>query len=356
MAFASIALGGITGRGSAGGLMRGKGINYDTGFMPGNHSRPDFDPAVVEAELRVIARDLGCTAVRITGGDPERIGVAAQAAAAEGLEVWFSPFPVEVAAGDLIGLLRDCASRAERLRRDGAEVVLVLGCELSLFNPGYLPGTFFFDRIRRLARPSLGQIVAFGRLRKRLNAFLAEAAEAARGQFGGPLTYAAAAWEPVDWSRFDIVSVDAYRDARNAASFRSDLRKQLAHGKPVVATEFGCCGYAGAADRGGMGWDIAEYDEAGRPTIKGEYQRDESEQVRYLQEVNQVFVEEGLDLAFWFTFAKYHMPASPDPERDADLASHGLVCVLPDGPGSGYQGLGWHPRLAFRAMVALPVG
>jgi hypothetical protein len=294
MAFASIALGGITGRGSAGGLMRGKGINYDTGFMPGNHSRPDFDPAVVEAELRVIARDL-----------------------------------------------------------DGAEVVLVLGCELSLFNPGYLPGTFFFDRIRRLARPSLGQIVAFGRLRKRLNAFLAEAA---RGQFGGPLTYAAAAWEPVDWSWFDIVSVDAYRDARNAASFRSDLRKQLAHGKPVVATEFGCCAYAGAADRGGMGWDIAEYDEAGRPTVKGEYERDESEQVRYLQEVNQVFVEEGLDLAFWFTFAKYHMPASPDPERDADLASHGLVCVLPDGPGSGYQGLGWRPRLAFQAMAALPVG
>jgi hypothetical protein len=73
--------------------MRGKGINYDTGFMPGNRSRPDFDPAVVAAEIRVIARDLGCTAVRITGADPERIGIAAQAAAAEGLEVWFSPFP-----------------------------------------------------------------------------------------------------------------------------------------------------------------------------------------------------------------------------------------------------------------------
>ncbi len=231
--------------------------------------------------------------------------------------------------------------------------MLAIGCELTLFNPGYLPGTFFYDRIRRLARPGPRQLVAFARMPKRLNGFLAEAVEAARGQFGGPLTYAAATWEPVDWSRFDIVSVDAYRDARNAGSFRADLRKQIAHGKPVVATEFGCCAYAGAADRGGLGWDIAEYDQAGLPTITGDYERDESEQVRYLREVHRIFVEEGLDLAFWFTFAKYHMPVSSDPRRDADLASHGLVSLLPEGPGSGYQGLGWRPRLAFEAMAAL---
>ena len=335
--------------------MRGKGINYDTGFMPGCRSRPDFDAGVVAAEIRVIARELGCTAVRITGADPERIDVAARAAAAEGLEVWFSPFPVEVPAAGMTDMFRDCADRAERLRCDGAEVVLVIGCELTLFNPGYLPGTFFYDRIRRLARPGPRQLAAFARLPKRLNAFLAKAAEGARGQFGGPLTYAAGTWEPVDWSRFDIVSVDAYRDARNARSFRADLRKRMAHGKPVAATEFGCCAYAGAADRGGLGWDIAEYGEGGVPTIKGEYERDESEQVRYMQEVNQVFVEEGLDLAFWFTFAGYHMPASADPQRDADLASYGLVSMLPEGSGRGYQGLGWRPRLAFETMAALPV-
>jgi hypothetical protein len=335
--------------------MRGKGINYDTGFMPGNHSRPDFDPAVVAAEIRVIAHELGCTAVRITGADPDRIGVAARAAAAEGLEVWFSPFPVEMPAADLIGLFRDCADRAEQLRRDGAAVVLVIGCELTLFNPGYLPGTIVYDRIRRLARPGPRQLAAFARLPKRLNGFLAEAAEAARGQFGGPLTYASGTWEPVDWSRFDIVSVDAYRDARNAGSFRTDLRQRFTHGKPVVATEFGCCAYAGAADRGGLGWDIAADDDGGVPTIKGEYERDESEQVRYMQEVNQIFVEEGLDLAFWFTFAGYHMPASSDPHRDADLASYGLVSLLPEGSGRGYQGLGWRPRPAFETMAALPV-
>jgi hypothetical protein len=58
--------------------------------------------------------------------------------------------------------------------------VLVIGCELTLFNPGYLPGTFFYDRIRRLARPGPRQLAAFARLPKRLNGFLAGAAEAVR--------------------------------------------------------------------------------------------------------------------------------------------------------------------------------
>jgi hypothetical protein len=90
--------------------------------------------------------------------------------------------------------------------------------------------------------------------------------------------------------------------------------------------------------------------------LRGEYQRDESEQVRYMQELNQIFAEEGLDLAFWFTFAGYHQPASTDPRRDVDLASYGLVSMLPEGPGSGYQGLGWRPRLAFEAMAKLEAG
>ena len=260
--------------------MRGKGINYDTGFLPGEHdSRPDFDPAVVAAEMRIIARELGCTAVRVSGSRPERISVAAQAAAAEGLEVWFAPFPPELTTAELIGLFRDCADRAEQVRREGARVVLVMGCEVTLFNPGFLPGTYFYDRMRRLGTPSPRLYASFALMPRRLNAFLAEAAGAVRGRFGGPLTYAAGTWEPVDWSRFDIVSVDAYRDASNARSFGADLRKQFRHGKPVVATEYGCCPYVGAADKGGLGWDIADYDD-GVPRLRGEYQRDESEQVR----------------------------------------------------------------------------
>src|SRR5581483_11582484 len=120
--------------------VRGKGINYDTGFDVGQESsRPEFDPAIVAREMRVIAGELGCTAVRVSGGTPERLTVAAEAAAAEGLEVWFSPFWCDATTGQLAPFFAECADRAERVRRGGGAVVLVTGCELSLFAAGFLP-------------------------------------------------------------------------------------------------------------------------------------------------------------------------------------------------------------------------
>ena len=54
--------------------MRGKGICYDAGFLhAGVSSRERFDLDVVAREMRIIHDDLHCTAVRITGGDPERM-------------------------------------------------------------------------------------------------------------------------------------------------------------------------------------------------------------------------------------------------------------------------------------------
>lgn len=75
--------------------MRRHGINYDTGFTPIGEeiSRQDFDPGVVRREMRIIADELHCDAVRVSGGDPDRLSTAAEAAAAAGLEVWFAPFP-----------------------------------------------------------------------------------------------------------------------------------------------------------------------------------------------------------------------------------------------------------------------
>ena len=99
--------------------MRGKGINYDTGFSPGGRSsREHFDAGIVRAEMRVIARELRCTAVRISGGDPGRLSTAGELAAAEGLEVWFAPFPCELTTGQLAPLFADCADRAEHLRSE----------------------------------------------------------------------------------------------------------------------------------------------------------------------------------------------------------------------------------------------
>ena len=122
--------------------MRGKGITYDTGFLSaGTSTREPFDPEVVRREMRVIRDDLHCNAVRVTGGDPDRLAIAAAHAADAGLEVWFCPFTCDLTADELLTLLADCAERAERLRRQGAEVVLLTGSELALFTRGFCPAT-----------------------------------------------------------------------------------------------------------------------------------------------------------------------------------------------------------------------
>jgi hypothetical protein len=48
-------------------------------------------------------------------------------------------------------------------------------------------------------------------LPSRINEFLAQAVSLVRARFGGDVTYAAVPFEGVDWTPFDIVSVDLHR-------------------------------------------------------------------------------------------------------------------------------------------------
>ena len=108
--------------------MRGNGINYDTGFFPGGKtSRPRFDASAVRRELGIIAKDLHCDAVRITGGDLNRLKVASEHAASAGLTVWLSPFPTEMTRDELLPYFGRSAEIAETLRGNGVSVVLVAG-------------------------------------------------------------------------------------------------------------------------------------------------------------------------------------------------------------------------------------
>ena len=321
--------------------IRGKGINYDTGFAPGGqNSRPGFDLAQVKREIQVIASELHCTAVRISGADPERIAAAGEFAAAAGLEVWFAPFPCELGPDATREVLLDCADRVEALRRDGAEVVLVTGCELSLFGAGFAAGDTFSERIPNLFGGDLPAVNA------RLSDYLGAVADAARRRFGGRITYASGPWEDsgFDWTPFDFVSVDGYRDANNYQSFADEIRRRFRHGKPVVITEFGCCTYRGAADRGGMGWAI--FDQQAVPArLDGDYARDEGEQVRYLNDLLGIFDAEGVDSAFWFTFAGFGLPHRQEPRYDLDLASYGTVAILDE------NGTTWRPKEVFHALA-----
>ncbi|GAA4621406.1 hypothetical protein GCM10023196_009450 [Actinoallomurus vinaceus] len=337
--------------------MRAKGINYDTGFFPGGeNSRTVFEPDVVRREMQIIADDLHCTAVRISGGDPERLTVAAEHAAAAGLEVWFAPFPCELTPGQMLELFTDCAERAEDIRRRGTETVLVTGCEVSLFASGFLPGDDVYARIAALTSGDPAVYATFGDVLAKVNAFFAETVKAARDRFGGRITYASGPWEQVDWTPFDIVSVDAYRAEENAERYVEELRSHFRHGKPVAASEFGCCTYRGAAARGGTGWMIADR-ESDPPRLNGDYVRDEAEQSTYMRELLEIFEREGVDSAFWFTFAGYHLPHRPgDPVHDLDMASYGVVKMLENGHGTAYPDMSWEPKESFHTLAAAYAG
>jgi hypothetical protein len=339
--------------------VRGNGITYDTGFLSaGTSTHEPFDPEVVRREMRVIHDDLHCTAVRITGGIPDRLEIAATHAAAVGLEVWFCPFTNGLTQDALLALLADCAERAERLRLTGAEVVLLTGSELSLFTIGFLPGETLAERLAVVADP-LRVRAMIKEIRVRFNDFLRRAVDLVRARFGGKVSYASLPLEGVDWTPFDIIATDAaYRTKATAPQFRENIRAFVAagraQGKPVAITEFGCTTHRGAADGGGdslvegamIAWNGA------RPVrLNGEYVRDEDAQATYLREVLEVFEVEGVDSAFVNTFARYDLPHRSDPREDFDMASFGVVKVLVDQRGRRYPDMPWEPKAAFDTLA-----
>jgi len=337
--------------------MRAKGITYDTGFVRNEAiSRERFDSHVVRRELGIIRDDLHCNAVRITGGDPTRLELAATYAADLGLEVWFSPYPLELTTDAMFKLFTDCAERAERVRQRGAEVVFVVGAELSLMNPGFLRGETPADRVAVLLNAEPDRLrERVGELSGRVNDFLRDAVARVRERFGGRVTYAAIPLERVNWTPFDFVSVDLYRSAEVADRYAEGVRALVAQGKPVAITEFGACTYRGAGDRGARGMEIAEYDkDTGAPIcLNGAYIRDETGQATYLLELLKVFDVERVDSAFVFLFALDGFPHRPngDPRDDLDLASPGIVKILEDRHGDTYPDLPWEPKAAFTALA-----
>jgi hypothetical protein len=220
---------------------------------------------------------------------------------------------------------------AEELRRGGASATLVVGCELSVFMSGILPGATHAERLALLADPArlTTEVVGAGLdPQAAFSDFLTTAAERARGLFRGPLTYAAGLWEEVDWTRFDIVGVDAYRDAANRASYPDALRAHQTHGRPVVVTEVGCATYRGAADAGGMAWAVIERTPDAK--LHEGIVRDEAAQAGELGAVLDVIASTETDGVFVYTYIAPSYPANTDPVRDLDTASYALVRSWPD--------------------------
>ena len=352
---AGLALGGLGAAGPAFGeaapssspLLRG--VTYDTGTLTlGETTRRVWSAGRMEGEIGAIANRLGCSTVSVFGSDPHRLEQTARAALRRGMKVAIQPRLYDHPRAEILAQLAEVGERAEALRREHPDAVtLITGCEHMLFTPGIVPGKTFEER---LATFGSGK-VDFAAAERRLGSFLAQAAKVARRHFDGPLTYAAAEFEAVDWGLFDLVGLDYYAFHESLAGHRRTLRPFRHWGKPIVILEFGCCTYRGAPRRGGSGYDIVDYSHL-PPTLIGHPVRSEKTQANYIAHMFGVFADLGVQSASVYTFIAPDLPFTPDPREDLDTASFAVVETIrkrPLDPDSPYY---WRPTQAFAATFA----
>jgi len=335
-------------------------VSYDIGRTLGINWRPSFDPEIIRGELKIIRDDLHCNAVRICGRDLGRLSTAGSIALDLGLEVWLSPELWGKSREATIAYLEQAAKVAETLRQASpGGVVLSVASEATLFTRGIVPGRTLMRRLAYLFREfNTGEHVG------PLRAFLADAAKTARSVFRGPLTYASLIFESVDWSLFDFVGVDHYRDARVKARYVEMLEPLFAHHKPVVVTEFGMRTYHDADASGALGFGVTDpkslvlhqipiVGRVVRPHLKkGSYVRDEEHQAREIVETLEILDAAGVDGAFVCTFVEPLSVFSDEPHYDLDMSSLGLVKTLGRGTGTAWPNMPWEPKKSFHAVAA----
>lgn len=248
---------------------------------------------------------------------------------------------------------------ANAVRQEGVDLVFVAGCEYSLFNEGVFAGKDINGRLASLM--SLGEgkdMAAFQRsLQEKyqdLNRILARVSQAVRQNYKGLVTYASGTWEDVDWSLFDIVGVDYYRDRQTAEAYVNSIQRYAWHGKPVVVMEVGCCAYRGAARMGSAGHTVLQGTtpdgktgiyQGGTPPI-----RDEREQADYVQTQIELLKDTEISGLFVYVFSFPIMPYRPG-GLDQDMTSYAIVKTYPADSGRGRMMPPWEPKEAFYRLA-----
>ncbi|WP_219509053.1 hypothetical protein [Nonomuraea ceibae] len=303
----------------------------------------DAPPGEVGRDLRVIREELHCTAVMLIGTDEERLIRAAEQALDAGLEIWVRPHLRDRPRPEVLAHLERVATAAERLRAAHPDrVTLLVGSEFSHTAPGIVPLPWSYLRLLAILR---ARRLLRRRITRKLDAFLDRAARCARQVFHGPLSYAAAGWEQVDWSRFDVAGVSLYRSGDDHAGYERRLRSLVRdQARPVVVTEFGCGAFTGADLRGAASFRIVRWF-AEQPEIRGDHPRDERTQAAYLGELIGLYDDAGVHGCFVFTFAMRGFPHRDDPRLDLDKAGFGIVKVA-DGDDPA-----WTPKAAFHEVA-----
>ncbi|MGI5198163.1 abortive phage infection protein [Streptomyces sp. CA-288835] len=328
--------------------LKHRGIVYTLGA--GETPGTAWSERRMREDVRVMADELHADSVEVTGDGVERLNATASEVAERGLHVWLQPTLGDVPEKEILEHLAESGRHGERLRRQGAQVTLAVGCEFWLFVPGIVPGDDVLERIDNLEKGNFD----FAKMQQRLAGFTAKAAAVGRSVFRGKLSYAAAqdeTFEKVDWGLFDIVGIDYYSYFRQRADYVRELRTYLRWGKPLAITEFGTCTFKGAPEAGGMGWNIVDYTKE-PPEIKGNPVRSERTQAAYLTDLLDVFESMNLHAAMTFEFITADAPHRPDnPRYDLDMASYAIVKPLKDNPDDPTSDWHWEPKQSFHAVA-----
>ncbi|WP_419999056.1 abortive phage infection protein [Streptomyces boninensis] len=329
----------------AGRGVRYRGVCYTIGS--GESPATAFSAARMRADVRAIKHDLHANSIKVTGDGVKRLTATAQEAAEHGLQVRAEPTLGDRPQREILEHLAEVGRHAEGLRRHGAGVELSVGCEFQLFVPGIIPGANAVERIENLTSGNLD----FEKVQRRLNRFTAKAAAVGRSVFRGPLSYAAAQDDEVDWNLFDIVGIDYYSYHQKRSDYVRELRRYQRFGKPLAIAEFGTCAYRGAPADGGMAWDVIDYTKQ-PPELSKPLVRSERTQARYVTELFDVFDSMDLYAAHAFEFISADAPHWPgDPRRDLDMATYALVKTVRDTPADPNSPWHWEPKEAYRALA-----
>ena len=321
-----------------------RGIGYQV--QDGETPHTGWDATRMRADMRAIADDLHASSVSAFGNGVERLTATAAEAAQRGLHVWVQPRLDDATERETLDHLAAVGEQAELLRRQGANVEFSVGAEFVLFVQGIVPGANVLERVERLLSGRFDPV----RMQRRLDRFIARAAAAGRSVFGGTLSYGAAYGDKVDWSLFDVVSANYYASFPRRAEYVRELKGLRSWGKPVAIAEFGTCTYKGAPRRGGLGWDVIDYEHQ-PPRIARDLVRSERTQAVYITRLLDVFEALRFRSATIYNFVAPDAPHRRNPRYDLDLASYGIVKPIwktRDRPTAGWH---WEPKEAFHAVA-----
>lgn len=338
-----------------------RGVAYDCGSNnktgQGDLSRMVWNDDIMRSEIDLVADELNANSVTIYGTVLERLEKTVAHAVDRGLHVWLQPRLMDGSQPEVLDFIGEVSSLGESFRKQGADIHVSIGCTHSIQTPGIMPGEFYHNRMGNAfpdadhhflkpAGPIDKEDVA-----KKLNAFLTKAAEVARANFSGGITYSGGPFEDVDWSLVDYIGlVEYFYPHPSREAYAEELNSYKKWGKPVLISEYGSFTYAGSAEKGLLGFDIVDRT-VDPPTVFPGFVRDEGAQAEFHLDSLRLFDELGMYSVAVTELVHPTHPHSDDPKYDLDTASMTITKTIRDNYFDHHSTYRFEPKESFRAIA-----